>query len=86
VKPIALLTVAVLLMTLMAPLPAEALKPETAGWLAYIGAAIIVQVFLIVTRRAPGGPTYGASDLTGCGDSEDDASGCLEDVAASQSP
>ena len=82
-KTITAFTVAVLLIALMTPRPAEALNAETAGWLAYIGAAIIIQVvYVIVAKRPqPVRPKDGTSGLPVCVYSEEDAGGCREDMA-----
>ena len=79
-KPIAVFTVAVLLITFMTPPPAMALDRQTAFNLAFLGAAIIVQVLLIAANR-PQPPKDHSSGLRVSPDTEEDTLGGHENVA-----
>ncbi len=85
VKTISVVMVAILLIMLI-PCPARALSAETAFFIAFIGAAVIVAtVQAIAAKRAlRSRPKDAASDLLVCTYPADDVAGCRVDVAVAR--
>ena len=86
VKTISVVMVAILLIMLI-PCPARALSAETAFFIAFIGAAVIVatvQAIAAAKRALRSRPKDAASDLLVCTYPADDVAGCRVDVAVAR--